>query len=152
MPTSPASALATAAFEIRCPTCRPSTLACAGSGGKSGQAAPGAPHLASGRSPRVERKVRIAGGFVPARRQAEPPVVCRRCLSRLAFKAGDRANVAAGRLAPGNETDRDAAERCELLEAALARLEPVERAMMATPAHRVTGLRVTAGTPPTPHL
>jgi hypothetical protein len=51
-----------------------------------------------------------------------------------------------GRIAAcaGNETDRDAVERCERLEAALARLEPIERAMMATPAHTAIGLGVKA--------
>ena len=41
-------------------------------------------------------------------------------------------------------TDKPAAERLEQLEAALARLEPIERAIMATPAQTVVGLGVKA--------
>jgi len=44
----------------------------------------------------------------------------------------------------GDETDKPAAERLEQLEAALARLEPIERAIMATPAQTVVGLGVKA--------
>jgi hypothetical protein len=42
------------------------------------------------------------------------------------------------------ETDKPDAERLERLEAALARLEPIERAIMATPAQTVVGLGVKA--------
>jgi hypothetical protein len=41
-------------------------------------------------------------------------------------------------------TDKPAAERLEQLEAALARLEPIERAIIATPARTVVGLGVKA--------
>jgi hypothetical protein len=44
----------------------------------------------------------------------------------------------------GDETDKPAAEQLEQLEAALARLEPIERAIMATPAQTVVGLGVKA--------
>jgi hypothetical protein len=40
--------------------------------------------------------------------------------------------------------DKPAAERLEQLEAALARLEPIQRAIMATPAQTVVGLGVKA--------
>jgi hypothetical protein len=41
-------------------------------------------------------------------------------------------------------TDKPAAEQLEQLEAALARLEPIEQAIMATPAQTVVGLGVKA--------
>ncbi|ANW00456.1 hypothetical protein [Bradyrhizobium icense] len=44
----------------------------------------------------------------------------------------------------GDEADKLAAERLERLEAALARLEPIERAIMAAPAQTVVGLGVKA--------
>jgi len=44
----------------------------------------------------------------------------------------------------GDETDRLAAERLEKLEAALARLAPIEQAIMATPAQTIIGLGVKA--------
>jgi len=44
----------------------------------------------------------------------------------------------------GDVTGQPAAERLQQLEAALARLEPVERAIMATPAETVVGLGVKA--------
>jgi hypothetical protein len=44
----------------------------------------------------------------------------------------------------GDGPDRASAERLELLEAALAQLEPIERAIMATPAQTVIGLGVKA--------
>jgi hypothetical protein len=45
---------------------------------------------------------------------------------------------------PADETDESYAERSERLEAALARLEPIERAIIATPAQTVVGLGVKA--------
>jgi hypothetical protein len=43
-----------------------------------------------------------------------------------------------------DEPDKRGAERLDRLEAALARLEPIERAIMATPAQTVVGLGVKA--------